>query len=82
MDNKERNVLFRVGPDGKARSLVAKVGHPNALAVTADGKVMVFGNNTGELRVYDRDGNALKASAAAVETDRSAAEEEAWADEE
>ncbi len=76
-DDDQKAILFRIAPDGQARRLVERgLGDPNAIAVTAEGRILVFGNNTGELRTFDREGKLLRASAAAVDAERDAAESE------
>lgn len=74
-DRKGRPVLFRLASDGKPTRLTRDgLGHPIALAVTAD-RVLVFGSDVGDVRTLDRDGKPLRATATAVAADREAGEE-------
>lgn len=70
-----KSVLHRIDPQGNVTRLTDEdVGGVQALAVTAEGRIFVFGQASGEVRVFDRQGRRLRASGAAVEADRRSAE--------
>jgi hypothetical protein len=83
LEREDRPALYRVSPAGQVTRLTADgLGSVGALAVTPDARIVLFGYAAGEVRVFDRDGKRIRASAAAVEADRSAAEDERYDEDE
>ena len=52
----ERGCVTRIGPDGKSKSIVAKTGRPNGLAIDAEGQIWVAESQTPSLLRLTLDG--------------------------